>query len=118
MTQPDKSLPQAKEPNRRWTMHTPVICVAHLTPGTRRRLKAAGSFPVGVANYEQGHFVFVPSDVAAYSRALPADLINVFLWFRAQPELKNEFWLRLDVDGDEIEELPRHGHLSKEIAPT
>jgi hypothetical protein len=83
-------------------MTIPVLSTGHVSGATMESLGNAGVQCTTVATYMQGAFIMVPD--AELCMGAPDDLLAVFDWAR-----KHGYdWVRLDADGDTIEELPSY----------
>lgn len=90
-----------------WTIQVPVISSAHITQETAELLtRNPDTLPVEVAPYRYGWFVFI--FIPEIDVSLPADLAEVFGWFREQPQFEGANWLRIDADGDVVDGLPTY----------
>lgn len=91
---------------KRGIMHTitmPVISTCHITEATDRLLQDEGDRNPWtiVAPYSEGAFVYVqPENMDGQ----PAEFADIFAWARKH----GHHWVRIDADGDVIEELPSY----------
>lgn len=88
----------------------PVISTGHLTHATTRLLERLGDDNPWsyFASYRDGHMIRVPSveiplqDMSPNDPPLPDDLKALWAWAREQ----GVNWVRLDMDADQIDDLP------------
>jgi hypothetical protein len=89
-------------------LEMPVLSVTHLRGETRRAIRA-GQLPWYAAIYGTGEVLGIPVSADAGSE-LPEDLTRFAEWARNA----GHRWVRLDYDGDVVDDLPRY----RRSAPT
>lgn len=91
-----------------WTITVPVISTCHISPETVDLLVEAHEAPGDVpgimicAEYEEGYFIRF--DDGSHLDAMPDDLAAIFHWLAMCGF--DSGWVRLDRDGDDVEDLP------------
>lgn len=97
-----------KKRNLVWLMTVPVLSTAHLPgPDAMQELMAVRTLSDRLLPYPEGWFVFMP--VARFDERdahLPKWFLTILDWFAEH--YSDEFWMRFDVDGDEIDGLPTY----------
>lgn len=93
-----------------WTTTVPVISTCHITQETARLLDAAHGAPGDVpgimicAEYGEGYFIRF--DDGSCLDEMPDDLVAIFHWLAK--ERFEAGWVRLDADGDDLDDLPSY----------
>lgn len=83
-------------------MRIPILSTSHIKPST---LEILGDISPGrVAEYPEGAFVYIGNPECDEELTHVPELLPVAKWFREN--YPNENWLRLDRDGDEIDDAP------------
>lgn len=106
-----RALADLEARRRGWTfVPVPAASLSHLSQATLNWLYPAGEhvdpkeFPFLVAHHDNGVFMTLP---APHHRAgLPQDLLDVFA---AADGVATHGWIMLDIDGDELADLPTYG---------
>ncbi len=88
-----------------WIMQIPVVSTRHITPQTMQAITGlADNLPVVVAPTPWGAFVGVGEADTSDTDAPYQDLYPLFKWAQ-----DNDYeWIRLDADGDEVDDLPTY----------
>lgn len=98
---------EPEPPTSQWLLSIPVLSTGHITKGTSDWLMEGQlAAPLAqCASFDRGFYLSVPHDSDAIDKSdAPADLAIVWRW-----AMKNGYpWVRLDADGDEIEQLPTY----------
>lgn len=96
--------PKIKQRKRRgvhnpklWIMRVPVVSTAHIERDTLETL--ASSFRV--IETDEGAFVWIGTEIRSNA---PAEMKRLIEWFTN--EFPEEWWIRIDRDGDVIPGLP------------
>lgn len=93
-----------------WEITMPVISTAHIKQETSAWLTNQKNRYIVAAKYPEGFFVSILDDMYDLGETelritypeVPTELMNTLLWAHR----KGYYWVRLDCDGDIIEELP------------
>lgn len=89
-----------------WNMKVPVISTSHIELETMNRLSYSRIPGFMSAEYDEGVFIYVPNPAPD---DCPVGLKAVVDWYNENyTESEIDCWLRLDSQGDVIEELPTY----------